>query len=78
MRLKTYCAGSMAEAMHLVRKDMGRDAIIVATHQEKPGSEVQITAALEAEDRDDALFSGWGSPDADSTPAAASNPRRDR
>lgn len=64
MRLKTYCAGSMAEAMQLVRKDMGRDAIIVATHQDSPGAEVQVTAALETEDRDDALFSGWTTPTA--------------
>ena len=27
MRLKPYCAGSMAEAMQLVRKDMGRYAL---------------------------------------------------
>ncbi len=65
MRLKTYCAGSMAEAMQLVRKDMGRDAIIVATHQEAPGREVQVTAALEADDRDDALLAGWTTSTAD-------------
>ncbi|MBL8660891.1 MAG: hypothetical protein JNM75_14180 [Rhodospirillales bacterium] len=59
MRLKTYCAGSMAEAMQLVRRDMGRDAIIVATHQEAPGREVQVTAALEADDHDDGLLAGW-------------------
>lgn len=56
MRLKTYCAGSMAEAMQLVRRDMGRDAIIVATHQAAPGREVEVTAALEADDQDDLLF----------------------
>mgnify|MGYP001184981612 CR=1 FL=1 len=60
MRLKTYCAGSMAEAMQLVRRDMGRDAIIVATHQEMPGAEVQVTAAVETDDDDDNGFlSGW-------------------
>ena len=60
MRLKTYCAGSMAEAMQLVRKDMGRDAIIVATHQETPGAEVQVTAAVETDDdADDGFLSGW-------------------
>jgi flagellar biosynthesis protein FlhF len=62
MRLKTYCAGSMAEAIQLVRKDMGRDAIIVATHQDAPGSTVQVTAALEADDGDDALFADWAEP----------------
>lgn len=80
MRLKTYCAGSMAEAMQLVRKDMGRDAIIVATHQDAPGREVQVTAALEADDRDDLLFSGWsawatGSSDSDSLDVATAEGR---
>ncbi len=59
MRLKTYCAGSMAEAMQLVRKDMGRDAIIVATHQEAPGAEVQVTAAVEADDDDHGFLADW-------------------
>jgi flagellar biosynthesis protein FlhF len=60
MRLKTYCAGSMAEAMQLVRKDMGRDAIIVATHQEAPGAEVQITAAVETDEDDgEGFLSDW-------------------
>lgn len=59
MRLKTYTAASMAEAMSLVRKDMGLDAIIVATHQEAPGAPVQVTAALETPDRDDEAFAGW-------------------
>lgn len=64
MRLKTYCAGSMAEAMQLVRKDMGRDAIIVATYQEAPGREVQVTAALESDDHDDLLFADGAPTDA--------------
>lgn len=66
MRLKTYCAGSMAEAMQLVRKDMGRDAIIVATHQEAPGAEVQVTAAVETDNDDDGGLAGWDeAPDGD-------------
>lgn len=70
MRLKTYCAGSMAEAMQLVRKDMGRDAIIVATHQEAPGAEVQVTAAVETDEDDgEGLLSGWD--DGGDEPAAS-------
>lgn len=65
MRLKTYTAASMAEAMSLVRKDMGLEAIIVATHQDTPGASVQVTAALETPDRDDEAFTGWGVDGAD-------------
>lgn len=73
MRLKTYCAGSMAEAMHLVRKDMGRDAIIVATHQEAPGAEVQVTAAIETDEDDGEQFlSGWADAGEDADGSAES------
>lgn len=47
MRLKTFVADSMSKAMDLVRREMGEDAIIVATHSAQNGHSVRLTAALE-------------------------------
>ncbi len=46
MRLKTFHAKSMTEAMELVRVELGADAIIIQTDEGKGG--VRITAAIEA------------------------------
>lgn len=46
MRLKTFTAPTMTEAMALVKEHMGTDAIIVST-QDIPGSGVRLTAALD-------------------------------
>ncbi|WP_417827942.1 GTP-binding protein [Thalassospira sp.] len=46
MRLKTFTAPTMTEAMALVKEHMGADAIIVST-QDIPGSGVRLTAALD-------------------------------
>ncbi len=50
MRIKTYYAKTMTEAMQMVREAMGEDAIIVATREEQGGRRVRVTAAI-----DDAL-----------------------
>ncbi len=50
MRIKTYIAPNTAEAMRLVREELGDDAIIVATESGLNGEGVRITAALEAEE----------------------------
>jgi flagellar biosynthesis protein FlhF len=47
MRLKTYTAATTAEAMNLVRQDMGDEAIIVSTQRAARGSGARVTAALE-------------------------------
>ena len=47
MRLKSYTAATMAEAMSLVRRELGDDAIIVSTQRAATGKGVRITAALE-------------------------------
>lgn len=47
MRLKSYNASTMAEAMRLVREELGEDAIIVSTQRASDGQGVRITAALE-------------------------------
>ena len=47
MRLKTYTAATMAEAMDLVRQDMGEEAIIVGTRRGARSRGARVTAALE-------------------------------
>jgi len=51
MRLKTLQAPTMAEAMRLVREELGEDAIIVST-TESGRDGVRITAAVEAPEPD--------------------------
>jgi len=50
MRLKSFLANSMREAMHKVREELGEDAIIVTT-REMSGGRVRITAAIEQQNR---------------------------
>lgn len=50
MRLKSFIANSMSEAMQQVREDLGEDAIIVTT-REMNGGRVRITAAVEQENK---------------------------
>lgn len=49
MRLKSFHAKTMSEAMKLVRQTLGDDAIIVATREEESGG-VRVTAAVEEDD----------------------------
>lgn len=50
MRLKTFYAKNMTEAMRQVRDTLGEDAIIVATREESGGTSVRVTAAIEQMD----------------------------
>ncbi|TAN62920.1 MAG: GTP-binding protein [Magnetospirillum sp.] len=52
MRLKSFTASTMAEAMELVRQELGDDAIIVSTQRAAGSKGVRITAALEPADAD--------------------------
>lgn len=52
MRLKTYTAASMAEAMAMVRGEMGENAIIVSTQKSSGANGVRVTAAQEPADHD--------------------------
>lgn len=52
MRLKSFTAPTMAEAMELVRAELGDDAIIVSTQRAAGTKGVRITAALESIDAD--------------------------
>src|SRR6202012_1838470 len=55
MRLKSYNAPTMAEAMRMVREELGEDAIIVSTQRSSDGQGVRITAALDDAGEDDAI-----------------------
>lgn len=50
MRLRTFTAASMSEAMALVRTRLGADAIIVATEEGEDGA-TRVTAAVEQPER---------------------------
>lgn len=50
MRLRTFKAPTMAEAMRLMRAGLGEDAVIVATHELPDG--VRVTAAVDAAEDD--------------------------
>jgi flagellar biosynthesis protein FlhF len=50
MRLKTFNARTMNEAMKMVRDHLGEDAIIVSTQRGEGGKGVRITAALDGAD----------------------------
>lgn len=50
MRLKTFHAKSLKDAMVLVREQLGDDAIIVATHDSDGPQGARVTAAVEQED----------------------------
>jgi flagellar biosynthesis protein FlhF len=50
MRLKTFTAKTMSEAMKLVRQTLGDEAVIIATKEENGGQSVQVTAAIEQTD----------------------------
>jgi flagellar biosynthesis protein FlhF len=50
MRLKTFNARTMSEAMKMVRDHLGEDAIIVSTQRGEGGKGVRLTAALDGSD----------------------------
>lgn len=47
MRLKSFYAKTMTEAMQMVRKTLGEEAVIVATREERGGQTVCVTAAID-------------------------------
>lgn len=50
MRLKSFYAKTVTEAMQMIRDTLGEDAIIVATREENGGKAVRVTAAIEEDD----------------------------
>ncbi|MEO5338353.1 MAG: GTP-binding protein [Magnetospirillum sp. WYHS-4] len=55
MRLKTFTAATVAEAMDLVRREMGEEAIIVSTQPGSDGRGARVVAAIEELPRDFAI-----------------------
>ena len=55
MRLKSFTAGTMDEAMRQVREALGPDAVIVSSYEGRRGRGVVITAAREDVDSDRAV-----------------------
>lgn len=47
MRLKSFTANTMKEAMQMIRETLGENAIIVATSEENGGKTVRVTAAID-------------------------------
>lgn len=47
MRLKSFEAATMTQAMALVKEAMGEDAIIISTREDKTDKTVRVTAAIE-------------------------------
>lgn len=66
MRLKSFTANSMKDAMQLIRETLGEDAIIVATREENGGRTVRVTAAVDKDTEatmprslDEIVFDDW-------------------
>jgi len=51
MRLRSFTAPTIADAMQLVRNELGADAVILSTQRLGRGKGVQVTAGLETPDR---------------------------
>ena len=47
MRLRTFTASTMREAMAQVRESLGADAVILSTHESKRGRGVQLTDGVD-------------------------------
>ncbi len=78
MRLKSFYAKTMTEAMHMVREELGEDAIIVATREERGGPQntkgrggsVRVTAAVDTPYQDDDFDDSFGYEDYSSSGVA--------
>lgn len=55
MRLKTFTAATVAEAMDMVRREMGEEAIIVSTQAAAEGRGARVVAAIEELPRDEEI-----------------------
>lgn len=56
MRLKTFAADTLPEAMEQVRERLGADAVILSTEDDPDGGGVRVTAALNDEPDEPAVF----------------------
>ncbi len=56
MRLKSFEATDMNEAMRMIRDSMGEDAVIISTTRLKDSKRVKVTAAIEVMEEDDEVM----------------------
>ncbi len=47
MRLKSFTAATMTEAMHLARQELGDDAVVIATTEDTTAGTFRVSAAIE-------------------------------
>ena len=59
MRLRTFDAATMAEAMRQIRGELGEDAVIISSQSKRGGRGVRVVAAVDGKDPDEAAFDGW-------------------
>jgi flagellar biosynthesis protein FlhF len=55
MRLRTFTAPTLDDAIALVREELGEEAVIVSTYQSRRGRGAQVTAALDESEDDGTL-----------------------
>lgn len=60
MKIKTYTAPTMSEAMDQLRHELGENAIIVSTQRLGTGAGVRLTAAIEESARDEEIERLYG------------------
>lgn len=48
MRVKTYCAPTVREAMARIRRDLGEEAVIVSVREGGPNIDAMVTAAIDS------------------------------
>ena len=72
MRLKSFTANTMKDALQMIRETLGEDAIIVATREENGGKTVRVTAAIDKDTEatmptplSDIAYDDWQYPDDD-------------
>ena len=58
MRLKSFIAASVPEAMQLVRAQLGPDAVVLSTQEDGASGKIRITAALEDTPIDELALAG--------------------
>lgn len=59
MRIKTFTAASIAQAMAQVRAELGDDAVIVSTDSPGKGRGARVVVALDTPSEDDAALAQW-------------------
>lgn len=66
MRLKSFTAGTIKEAMQMIRETLGEDAIILETREENGGRSVRVTAAIDKDTeatmpraQEDVVYDDW-------------------